>query len=157
MVLPRGPAVPLSPEHALCVRCHVYMVEHSVQIVDGPEHTPVHVHVYECPSCEVLRAEDMGSSWQAAATATRSEMSTHTHQPSQRSIQRWENEGGATKGARAGTPVAQSKNTEAANLAGQVIDRLGDRLATTEERKTRKSRLLRGPKEFGTMRRDQRN
>jgi hypothetical protein len=81
-----------------------------------------------------------------------------THQPSQRSIQRWENEGGATKGTRAKRPrvFAQKKNQEAANLAGQVIDRLADRSATSEEWESRKRKLLKGPKEFRNIRRDQR-
>jgi hypothetical protein len=81
-----------------------------------------------------------------------------THKPSRRSIQRWENEGGATKGARAKRPrvTTQEKNQDAANLAGQVIDRLADHSATSEERETRKRKLLKGPKEFQNMRRDQR-
>jgi hypothetical protein len=78
-------------------------------------------------------------------------------EPSQRSVQRWENEGGAAKGVRAKRPrlSAQIKNQdEAANLAGQVIDRLADRSATSEERESRKRKLLKGPKEFRRLRRD---
>jgi hypothetical protein len=67
-----------------------------------------------------------------------------THNPSQRAIQRWDNEGGAIKHPR-----------KAADLAGEVIDRQADRTATSEERKSRKKRLLKGPKEFRDMRRDQ--
>ena len=81
------------------------------------------------------------------------------HSPSQRSIQRWENEGGATKDVRANRPCFRGepqKQDIAADLAGQVIDRLGDRLATFEERERRKRRLLKGPKEFRKMRRDDR-
>jgi hypothetical protein len=79
------------------------------------------------------------------------------HSPSQRSIQRWENEGGATKDVRANRPrfPGQLKKQDiAADLAGQVIDRLGDRSATSEERERRKRRLLKGPKEFRNMRDD---
>ena len=36
----------------------------------------------------------------------------------------------------------------ASNLAGVELDRLSDRLATDEERASRKRRLLKGPKEF---------
>ena len=79
-----------------------------------------------------------------------------THNPSQRSIQRWENEGGATKDVRAKRPDHLKKQDIAANLAGQVIDGLADRSATSEERESRKRRLLKGPKEFRNMRRDDR-
>jgi hypothetical protein len=74
-----------------------------------------------------------------------------THNPRQRSIQRWENEGGAIKGKPTKHPRVSSrveKQDEAANLAGEAIDRLGDRSATSDERETRKRRLLKGPKEF---------
>jgi hypothetical protein len=81
-----------------------------------------------------------------------------THNPSQRSTQRWENEGGAIKGVRAKRPHVrtQLKNEDAANLASPVIDRLSDCSATSEERQSRKRRLLKGPKEFRNVRRDQR-
>jgi hypothetical protein len=82
-----------------------------------------------------------------------------THNPSQRSTQRWENEGGAIKGVRAKRPhvPAQIENQDkAATLAGEAIDRLADRSATAEQRETRKRRLLKGPKEFRGARRDQR-
>jgi hypothetical protein len=81
-----------------------------------------------------------------------------THNPSQRSTQRWENEGGAIKGVRAKRPrdPAQLKTQgKAADLADEVIDRHADRSATFEERESRKRRLLKGPKEFRDMRRDQ--
>jgi hypothetical protein len=80
------------------------------------------------------------------------------HNPSQRSTQRWENEGGAIKGVRTKRPrdPAQLKTQgKAADLAGDVIDRHADRSATSEERESRKRRLLKGPKEFRDMRRDQ--
>jgi hypothetical protein len=82
-----------------------------------------------------------------------------THNPRQRPIQRWENEGGAIKGRPAKPPRVSSrveKRDEAANLAGQAIDRLADRSVTSEERETRKRRLLKGPKEFRNLRGDQR-
>lgn len=79
--------------------------------------------------------------------------------PSQRALQRWENEGGATKRKSTKSPRLSSqieKKDEAANLAGKVIDRLADASATPEERETRKRRLLKGPKEFRDVRRDRR-
>lgn len=81
-----------------------------------------------------------------------------THNPSQRSTQRWENEGGATKDARAGRASVrrQSKNADTADMAAPVIDRLADRSATFEQQEGRKRRLLEGPKEFRDMRRDHR-
>ena len=44
---------------------------------------------------------------------------------------------------------------KAAEMAGQEIDRLGDRSATDEQRASRKRRLLQGPKEFRDIRDDQ--
>jgi hypothetical protein len=79
------------------------------------------------------------------------------HNPSQRSTQRWENEGGAIKGVRtkrAPEPAQRNTRGKAAEFAADVIDRLADRSATIEERASRKRRLLRGPKEFRNMRRD---
>jgi hypothetical protein len=81
-----------------------------------------------------------------------------THNPSQRSIQRWDNEGGAIRGVRTKRPrdPAQLKTqSKAADLAGKIIDRHADRSATSEERESRKRRLLKGPKEFRDVRRDQ--
>ena len=80
------------------------------------------------------------------------------HNPSQRSTQRWDNEGGAIKGVRAKRPrhAAELKTRDkAADVAGKVIDRHADRSATAEERASRKRRLLKGPKEFRELRRDQ--
>ena len=82
-----------------------------------------------------------------------------THNPRQRSIQRWENEGGAPKGGSAKRPRISSrieKQNKAASLASETIDRLADRSATSEEQETRKRRLLKGPKEFRDGHRDQR-
>ena len=45
------------------------------------------------------------------------------------------------------------KAAKASELAGQEIDRLGDPLATDEERQLRKRRLISGPKEFRNIRR----
>jgi hypothetical protein len=81
-----------------------------------------------------------------------------THNPSQRSTQRWDNEGGATIDVRAERPSdpAQLKaRGKVADLAGEIIDRHADRSATSEERESRKRRLLKGPKEFRNLRRDQ--
>ncbi len=66
--------------------------------------------------------------------------------------------GGATKGIRAKRSRVQVKNQErAAELAGQTLDRLvAHRSATSEERDSRKRKLLKGPKEFRDLRRDQR-
>jgi hypothetical protein len=80
------------------------------------------------------------------------------HHPSQRSTQRWDNEGGAIKGVRAKRPrhAAELKTQhKAADVAGKVIDWHADRSATAEERASRKRRLLKGPKEFRELRRDQ--
>jgi hypothetical protein len=46
------------------------------------------------------------------------------------------------------------KAREASEMAGQEIDRLGDPLATGEERQRRKRKLLKGPKEFRDIRRN---
>ena len=43
---------------------------------------------------------------------------------------------------------------KASELAGQIIDRLSDNSAPTEEREKRKRRLLKGPSEFRDMRSD---
>ncbi len=65
--------------------------------------------------------------------------------------------GGAIKGVRAKRSRAQVKNqNRAADLASQALDRLVDRSATSEERDSRKRKLLKGPKEFRDLRRDQR-
>ena len=45
-----------------------------------------------------------------------------------------------------------SSASKASDMAGRVIDQLGDPSATEEERQTRKRRLLEGPKEFRGMR-----
>jgi len=45
------------------------------------------------------------------------------------------------------------KAAKASELAGQEVDRLGDPLATDEERQLRKRRLISGPKEFRDIRR----
>jgi Arc/MetJ-type ribon-helix-helix transcriptional regulator len=44
--------------------------------------------------------------------------------------------------------------SKASDMAGQVIDKLGDPTATSQERQTRKRRLLEGPKEFRNIRRN---
>jgi hypothetical protein len=46
------------------------------------------------------------------------------------------------------------KAREASEMAGQEIDRLGDPLATDEERQRRKRKLIKGPKELRYIRRN---
>jgi hypothetical protein len=55
------------------------------------------------------------------------------------------------KPQRAGAHKGASRATE---LAGEEIDRSGDASATHEQRASRKRRLLQGPKEFRSSRRD---
>jgi len=52
------------------------------------------------------------------------------------------------------TPRSASSASKASDMAGQVIDELGDPSATEEQRQTRKRRLLKGPKEFRDIRGD---
>jgi hypothetical protein len=52
-------------------------------------------------------------------------------------------------------PSSEKATAKAAEMAGQEIDRLGDRSATDEQRASRKRRLLKGPKEFRDIRDDQ--
>jgi hypothetical protein len=52
-------------------------------------------------------------------------------------------------------PVEETQSPAASNasdMAGQQIDKLGDSSATDEERQARKRRLLKGPKEFRDIR-----
>ncbi|HET9915800.1 MAG TPA: hypothetical protein VFQ89_01745 [Candidatus Binatia bacterium] len=52
-----------------------------------------------------------------------------------------------------GRPPSNKKaSVKAAEMAGNEIDRLGDRSATDEQRASRKRRLLKGPKEFRNIR-----
>ena len=44
------------------------------------------------------------------------------------------------------------RRTKASEMAGEEIDRLGDPLATDEERQLRKQRLIKGPQEFRDIR-----
>ena len=59
---------------------------------------------------------------------------------------------GLAVGLRAG--VRTQKTAQAAQMAGQEIDRLADPSASDEERQLRKRRLLKGPKEFQDLRRN---
>ena len=52
---------------------------------------------------------------------------------------------------RAGPHRGASKATD---MASKELDRLGDASATEEERRTRKRRILKGPREFREMRED---
>jgi hypothetical protein len=56
---------------------------------------------------------------------------------------------------RVGGPSSEKAAAKAAEIAGQEINRLGDRSATDEQRARRKRRLLKGPKEFRDIRDDQ--
>jgi Arc/MetJ-type ribon-helix-helix transcriptional regulator len=60
---------------------------------------------------------------------------------------------GADPGRRASHKLA----AKASDLAGRAIDRLADRSATGEEQAKRKQRLIKGPREFRTARRNVRN
>src|SRR5690349_14600545 len=51
-------------------------------------------------------------------------------------------------------PSRKAAASKGSDMAGQVIDKLGDPSATEEERQTRKRRLLKGPKEFRDIRGD---
>jgi len=44
------------------------------------------------------------------------------------------------------------RRAKASEMAGEEIDRLGDLLATDEERQLRKQRLIKGPQEFRDIR-----
>jgi hypothetical protein len=44
------------------------------------------------------------------------------------------------------------RRAKASEMAGEEIDRLGDPLATDEERQLRKQRLIKGPQEFPDIR-----
>jgi hypothetical protein len=50
--------------------------------------------------------------------------------------------------------VRTKKAAQAAEMASEEIDRLGDVSATDEERQLRKRRLIKGPKEFQDLRRN---
>ena len=78
-------------------------------------------------------------------------------------IDRWQREHGATTrsdaicrllrqalGTDPGRRISRKFAAKASDLAGQVIDRLTDPSATTEEQATRKRRLIKGPREFRT-------
>jgi hypothetical protein len=46
----------------------------------------------------------------------------------------------------------EQRRAKASEMAGAAIDRLGDPLATDEERQLRKQRLIKGPQEFRDIR-----
>jgi hypothetical protein len=48
--------------------------------------------------------------------------------------------------------VRPKEAAKASEMAGEEIDRLGDPLATDEERQLRKQRLIKGPQEFRDIR-----
>jgi hypothetical protein len=51
------------------------------------------------------------------------------------------------------SPRVHKGAPKAAEMAGREVDRLGDASATSEERASRKRRLVSGPREFRDMRR----
>jgi hypothetical protein len=51
-----------------------------------------------------------------------------------------------------GIELRPTEAAKASKMAGEEIDRLGDRLATDEERQLRKRRLINGPEEFRDIR-----
>lgn len=87
-----------------------------------------------------------------------------------RQIDRWRRENGAKTRSEAivrlveqalgtdpGRRVTRKFAATASELAGREIDRLADRSATGEEQAKRKRRLIKGPRELRTTRRDLRN
>jgi Arc/MetJ-type ribon-helix-helix transcriptional regulator len=59
-------------------------------------------------------------------------------------------------GAQPSGLVGKKTAAKASELAGEIIDRLSNKLLSTEEREERKSRLLKGPPEFRDLRTDRR-
>jgi hypothetical protein len=60
--------------------------------------------------------------------------------------------GQALAGAAMARPRSKEAKRKAAELAAREIDRLGDHGLTSEEKATRKRRLIKGPKEFRDVR-----
>ena len=54
-----------------------------------------------------------------------------------------------------GKAIAAKRRNKSAEMAGEAIDRSADLSASSDERNSRKRRLLKGPKEFRKFRRDQ--
>jgi hypothetical protein len=50
--------------------------------------------------------------------------------------------------------AAETPRSKSAEMAGEVIDQHADLSASSEEKESRKRRLLKGPKEFVDLRRD---
>jgi hypothetical protein len=53
--------------------------------------------------------------------------------------------------------IIELRRAKASEMAGEEIDRLGDPLATDEERQLRKQRLTKGPQEFRDIRSNRAN
>ena len=53
-----------------------------------------------------------------------------------------------------GIELRATETAKASEMAGEEVDRLGDPLATDEERQIRKRRLIEGPQEFRDIRSD---
>ena len=64
---------------------------------------------------------------------------------------------GQALGTDPGRHTSRKLAAKASDLAGRVIDRLADRSATGEEQAKRKRRLVKGPREFRTARRNVQN
>ena len=62
---------------------------------------------------------------------------------------------GLSKSTKKPRSTSPEKASKASKLAGERIDRLGDKSATEDERQRWKKRLLKGPEEFRDMRVDQ--
>ena len=52
------------------------------------------------------------------------------------------------KAERSKRPLSEESAAKASKLAGETLDRLGDKTASPDEQDRRKRRLLKGPKEF---------
>jgi hypothetical protein len=61
---------------------------------------------------------------------------------------------GLVAGSRPMRRRSQKTASNASDMAGQQIDKLGDSSASDEQRQQRKRRLLKGPREFRDMRGD---
>ena len=51
-------------------------------------------------------------------------------------------------------PIAAKRRNRSAEMAGEIIDQAADPSVSSDEQKSRKRRLLKGPKEFRDFRRD---
>jgi hypothetical protein len=61
----------------------------------------------------------------------------------------------ALAGSDTSNRISPKAAEKASDMAGRLIDKIGDSSATVEERQDRKRRLIKGPREFRDMRGDQ--